>query len=319
MEEGIGHNAERSQELRQELAQWGASLQQELAEAQALQDKGALVANIIEKEMAHQTQVSLHLHLQQAKEIKSPSDEIRHLSTLLEKQQAILERVQEQQSRMPEIPIPQNPTPHIKELQREAFNILPGTVNARWGADLVHTSEISQDILVAGKANFENELAEEATWVLYSQPHHVHFASEPQGGFTSTLRKYPEQKRSHTRFNPATYPPRYEMKMVEQEFHRLHKPKINKLKDHYSAKANLIFQSWLKDIKMHIEDWNLTERETIQLVKDFTAERAHDEVEIYMGIIADDQQTFDGLVNHLKRAFHSGETLSELISNFYGW
>ena len=48
--------------------------------------------------MAHWTQVSVlsHLHLQQAEEIKPQSDEIRCLSTLLEKQQAILERVQEQ-------------------------------------------------------------------------------------------------------------------------------------------------------------------------------------------------------------------------------
>ena len=62
----------------------------------------------------------------------------------------------------------------------------------------------------------------------------------------------------------------------------------------------------------------MTEREAIQLVKDFTAERAHTEVEFYMGMIVDDQQTFNGLVNHLKNAFQSGETMCELISNFYG-
>ena len=62
----------------------------------------------------------------------------------------------------------------------------------------------------------------------------------------------------------------------------------------------------------------MTEREAIQLVKDFTAERAHNEVEFYMGMIADDLQTFDGLVDHLKNAFQSGETVSELISDFYG-
>ena len=33
-----------------------------------------------------------------------------------------------------------------------------------------------------------------------------------------------------------------------------------------------------------------------------------------MGMIVDDQQSFDGLVNHLKHAFQSGETMSELIS-----
>ena len=61
----------------------------------------------------------------------SQSNEIRHLSTLLEKQQAILEKVQEQLSRMPEMPVPQNPTSHIEEIHREAFKILPSMVNAR--------------------------------------------------------------------------------------------------------------------------------------------------------------------------------------------
>ena len=71
------------------------------------------------------------------------------------------------------------------------------------------------------------------------------------------------------RFNAATYPPGYEMKVAAQEFCKLHKPKINKLKGGYSATANLIFQSWLKDINVHVEDQNLSEREAIQLVKDF--------------------------------------------------
>ena len=170
MEEGMGHNAERIQALQDELAQRRASLHQDSAEAQALQGKEALLAGIIEDKMAHQTQVLVlsHLHLQQAKEIKFQSDEIRHLSTLLEKQQAILDRVQEQQSRVPEIPVP--PMNRIEELQREAFNILPGTVNARRGAALAHASAISQDIPVAGRSNFENELAEEATWTLHNHP-----------------------------------------------------------------------------------------------------------------------------------------------------
>ena len=75
----------------------------------------------------------------------------------MEKQQAILERVQEQQSRVPEIPVP--PVDRIQELQREAFDILPGTVNAKRGAAAAHASEILQDILVIGRTQFENELA----------------------------------------------------------------------------------------------------------------------------------------------------------------
>ena len=80
----------------------------------------------------------------------------------------------------------------------------------------------------------------------------------------------------------------------------------------------MIFQSWLKDIKVHVEDWNWTEREAIQLVKDFTAKRACDEVKFLMGMITEDQQTFDGLGNHLKDAFQLRENVSQLISDFYG-
>ena len=193
---------------------------------------------------------------------------------------------------------------------------MPGVLNAGRGAALAHASGIFQDILVAGRSNFENVLATEATWVLNNHPHHVHFTSNPQGRFTSTPRRHPEEDRSMARVYPATYPPRYEMKVAVQEFCKLCKPKINKLKGRYSATANLNHSVMAERHQSHVEDWDLTEREAIQLVKDLTAERAHDEV--YMGMITDDQQTFDGLVNHLKNAFQSGETVSELIIDFYG-
>ena len=38
-----------------------------------------------------------------------------------------------------------------------------------------------QDILVAGRSNFENELAKEATWALHNHLCHEHFISNPQG------------------------------------------------------------------------------------------------------------------------------------------
>ena len=194
MEEGMGQNIERAQALQEDLYQRRASLQHHSAEAQALQGQEALLADIIEEEMAHRTQVSVlsQLHLQQAKEIKSQSEEIRQLSTLLEKQQAILERVQEQQSRVPEIPVP--PVDRIQELQREAFDILPGTVNAKRGATAAHASEISQDILVIGRTQFKDELAEEAIWNVHRHPCQVHFASDPQGRFTSTPLKHLEEE-----------------------------------------------------------------------------------------------------------------------------
>ena len=151
----------------------------------------------------------------------------------------------------------------------------------------------------------------------------------PSGGFTSTPQKFPEESQSNiiphqkqpkasiSQMAPTTYPPGYEMKITAQEFHKLHKPKTNKLKGGYLSKTNVIFPLWLKDIKAHVEDQNLTERETIQLVKDFTTKCACDKVEFYMGMVVEDQRTFDILVNHLKSTFQLGETLSELISDFY--
>ena len=54
---------------------------------------------------------------------------------------------------------------------------------------------------------------------------------------------------------------------------------------------------------MQVEDQHLTERVPIQLVKDFTAEHAHDEAEFYMGMLAEIQETFEGIVQHLKMLF----------------
>ena len=46
----------------------------------------------------------------------------------------------------------------------------------------MHTSGLSQGILVGGRAYFEYELAEEATWASHNYLHHVHFAADLQGG-----------------------------------------------------------------------------------------------------------------------------------------
>ena len=86
------------------------------------------------------------------------------LSNLLEKQHAILERVQEQQRRMPEMLVAS--TTCIEEHQREAFDILPGMVNARQGAASAHASGISQDIPVAADPTLKN-------WPKKPHGHHI--------------------------------------------------------------------------------------------------------------------------------------------------
>ena len=155
------------------------------------------------------------------------------MSTLLERQQTILEQVQEQQqSSVSQEPRVQPTTSRLDELQREAFNILPGTVNARYGAGIDHLSSLSQNILAAGKAYCEDELAEEATWGSH-HPCQVHFASGQKGGLTSTPLKssvkvgedntlLPQQRKAReSLINPVMCPPRYEMQMAMQEFCKL--------------------------------------------------------------------------------------------------
>ena len=141
---------------------------------------------IVEEEMVHQTQVSTlsHLHILQAEEINAQSKEIKRLSTLLERQETVLEQVQEQQqSSVSQVPKVQPTTSWLNELQREAFDILLGTVNARCRSGIEHLSSLSQNIPVAGKAYFEDELVEEATWGSHHTCH-VCFASGQKGGLT---------------------------------------------------------------------------------------------------------------------------------------
>ena len=195
--------------------------------------------------------------------------------------------------------LPQHAISHLEELHREAFNVLPGTVNARSGAGIVHDSGLSQGILVTGRTYFEDELAEEATWASQSFTPCA-LCHRPLGGLTSTLWKLPEERESNiiphlSQVAPTIYPPGHEIKMTVQEFCKLCEPNINKLKGWYSAKVNLIFQSWLKDIKIHVEDQNLTQRKAIQLVKDFTAKYTHGKVEFYVGMIMVDHQTLKAL------------------------
>ena len=135
IKERMGHNVTRAQGLQEELAQRRASLLQDSAEAQALKGQEELLVEIVEEEMAHQTQVSVlsHLHLRQTEEIKAQSNEIKRLSTLLEKQQTPLEQVQEnqKQSRISLAQRAQPPTSRLSDLQQEAFQYLVGMVNVR--------------------------------------------------------------------------------------------------------------------------------------------------------------------------------------------
>ena len=101
------------------------------------------------------------------------------------------------------------------------------------------------------------------------------------------------------------------------EFKKLREPKVAKFKGGYSSDASLIFQSWLKDIRVYTIERRLSQWEAIQLVKDYTSEQARSEVEYYLGLTPEEEQSFQGLIDHLSLAFQSCETVSSLIADFY--
>ena len=111
----------------------------------------------------------------------------------------------------------------------------------------------------------------------------------------------------------------WSLQAAATEFRKLHEPKVAKFKGGYSSDTSLVFQSWLKDIWVYTIECHLSQWEAIQLVKDYTSEQARSEVEYYLGLTLEEEQSFQGLIDHLSLAFQSCKTVSSLIADFYNW
>ena len=82
--------------------------------------------------MTHREQVSVlsQMHLQQAEEVKTQSQEIQCLLALVEKQQEAIQKLTSPCSPPREaVPIPSHPQYQLEAMREEAFNVVPGTVN----------------------------------------------------------------------------------------------------------------------------------------------------------------------------------------------
>ena len=102
-------------------------------------------------------------------------------------------------------------------------------------------------------------------------------------------------------------------------FKQLCTPKVAKFEGGYSSDVSLVYQSWLKDIWVYTLECHLSQWEAIQLVKDYTSEQARSEVEYYLGLTPEEEQSFQGLIDHLSLAFQSCKMVSFLIADFYNW
>ena len=99
-------------------------------------------------------------------------------------------------------------------------------------------------------------------------------------------------------------------------FCRIHEPKITKFKGGYSADAELLFRSRRTDILSNIQARELDNKDTIQLIKDMTAESAHCEVEFQLDLCGS-KISYQDLLKHLSVAFQGGKDEANLLAKFY--
>ena len=107
----------------------------------------------------------------------------------------------------------------------------------------------------------------------------------------------------------------HSLQLMAEEFRKICKPKIQKLKSGYSANAMLVFNSWLKDIEMCVKEWKLTNMEAVQFIKDYTSGGARGAVQFYLN--TNSTWKYHELIEHLQTSFKSGETFSSLVRDFY--
>ena len=72
----------------------------------------------------------------------------------------------------------------------------------------------------------------------------------------------------------------------------------------------LIFNSWLKDIKMCIQGWRLSHLEAVQLIKDYTSNNVNGVVEFYLD--TNSTWNYKALKEHLQTSFEMGKCFSSL-------
>ena len=74
----------------------------------------------------------------------------------------------------------------------------------------------------------------------------------------------------------------HSLQLAAEEFRKIREPKISKLNGGHSENTMLVFNSWLKDIEMCIQEWRLSNLEAVQLIKDYTSDNARGVVEFYL-------------------------------------
>ena len=226
------------------------------------------------------------------------------------------------------------PGDKISGLKATAFNFIPGTVNTRRGGAV----NIHDDTILCSK----NDNAPQIPPCKQDEKH-VHFTSTLRHRVQSNLfdldDKNPIIGHSGNPFisNPGNLflqqPVRSQipaqttvdtdttaiigntMSAIALEFKKMREPKLAKLKGRITSRASLFFNSWIKDVRTVILEQFMSNAESLQLVKDYTEGKAHQQVEFY--IVSTPDPTFEGLINNLRTSFQSGEHEATIKGEFY--
>ena len=133
-----------------------------------------------------------------------------------------------------------------------------GTVNTMKAAAVSWDTNMPSAPMV-NKNSFEDMVAENANFTPGHQPKHVTFLDTMGMGVTSSMpHRQQEEVVLTSRPTKENHPEEISFHVASCKFKKMQEPKISKLKGGYSSSAGLIFQSWLKDICVHIEDRRLT-------------------------------------------------------------
>ena len=226
------------------------------------------------------------------------------------------------------------PGEKISGLKSAAFNFMPGMVNTQRGG----TVNIHDDTILGGKNDDAPPIPP-----CKQDEKHVHFTRTlchpVQSNLFNSDDENPIVGHSGNPFisnpgNPFVQQPVYSqipaqttvdtdpttiignnMSAVASEFKKMREPKLAKLKGGITSGASLFFNSWVKDIRAVILERSMSNAESLQLVKDYTDGKAHQQVEFY--IVSTPNPSFEGLIDNLKTSFQSGEDEATVKGEFY--
>ena len=206
-------------------------------------------------------------------------------------------------------------------LKKEAFEILPGTVNTKRGSAVLETGfSVNWDENTLPPSNKHVHFGQCTSTPRHIPPIDLHDESEDiiSGSNLNSSKPIPA-KRSHRSID-CTYPEEVATTAITHvmagEFKKLKEPKLAKLKGGYSSEASLFFQGWAKDVRAIVEDHQLTDSEAIQLIKEHIEASACKQVDSFLDLI--EHPTFDMLMNELAAVYSPTDDDASLMSEFYG-